>query len=272
MPSSGINLAVVCNDSQMRKSAVKLAETIGASLLFNVMPCDLSSSDFVLLFNQNTLFLQQAGRQASGPVFVDFLSGSVNHRRQFGGGRGQIIAKAVGLQAHVCPNVLDATAGLGRDAFVLASLGCKVHMLERSPVAFALLDNGLRRANMSAADVELREILSRLSLQKENAHCYLKNFSDQERPHVIYLDPMFPERKKSANVKKEMRVFHALVGKDTDADDLLESALALAEYRVVVKRPKQAAYLAGKKPSMEFAGKSGRFDVYTNKKMPVQLP
>ena len=77
---------------------------------------------------------------------MDFVEGAVAHRRKFGGGRGQSIAKAVGLKSGAMPTVVDATAGLGRDAFVLASLGCKVTLIERSPVVAALLQDGLARA------------------------------------------------------------------------------------------------------------------------------
>ena len=83
-----------------------------------------------------------------------------------------------------------------------------------------------------------------------------------ERPDVVYLDPMFPHRKKSAAVKKEMRLFQQLLGPDEDADALLQPALALALKRVVVKRPAGAPYLADKKPQIEMQGKANRFDIY----------
>jgi 16S rRNA (guanine1516-N2)-methyltransferase len=81
-------------------------------------------------------------------------------------------------------------------------------------------------------------------------------------PDVVYLDPMFPHRKKSAAVKKEMRLFQQLLGSDDDADLLLEPALTLAKKRVVVKRPSGAPFLANKKPHIEMLGKANRFDVY----------
>ena len=72
------------------------------------------------------------------------------HRRKFGGGRGEAVAKAVGIKKEYLPDVIDATAGLGRDAFVLAALGCHVRMLERHPVVAALLDDGLQRGYQDA--------------------------------------------------------------------------------------------------------------------------
>ncbi|HAD42901.1 MAG TPA: 16S rRNA (guanine(1516)-N(2))-methyltransferase, partial [Plesiomonas shigelloides] len=77
-----------------------------------------------------------------GAICVDFVGGTMAHRRRFGGGRGEAVAKAVGIKKGYLPDVVDATAGLGRDAFVLASIGCRVRLLERHPVVAALLDGG----------------------------------------------------------------------------------------------------------------------------------
>ena len=100
---------------------------------------------------------------------------------------------------------------------------------------------------------------------------YLGQLSDEYRPDVIYLDPMFPDRQKTADVKKEMAAFHQVVGQDEDADLLLEKALAKANYRVVVKRPRKAPFIANKTPSYQLEGKSSRYDIYTIKKMPEGL-
>ncbi len=187
-----------------------------------------------------------------------------------------MIAKAVGLKPHVYPRVADLTAGLGRDAFVLASLGCRVQLWERSPVVYRLLADGLSRARQGAqesGDKELADILAGMTLRRGDALTYLQSLSvdDPERPDVIYLDPMFPERQKSADVKKEMRAFHTLVGADSDASDLLTPALQQARYRVVVKRSRKAPDLAGRAPGHRIEGKSSRFDVYALHKLPEQL-
>ena len=83
-----------------------------------------------------------------------------------------------------------------------------------------------------------------------------------EQIDVVYLDPMFPHRKKSALVKKEMRVFQQLLGSDDDADSLLAPARELAGKRVVVKRPAYAEPLADVPPAMAITSKKHRFDVY----------
>ena len=161
------------------------------------------------------------------------------------------------------------TAGLGRDAFVLASLGCHMTLLERSPIIHALLYDALLRLNITE-NTQLQTIASRIQLKKHtDALHYLKsldnriNTSNQTaRPDVIYLDPMFPERSKSAQVKKEMRFFHDIAGNDADSDQLLDLARHCAKKRIVVKRPRLAQTLNETTPNFVIQGKSTRYDVY----------
>ncbi len=218
-----------------------------------------------LFFDGERLTLREEGDNASGPVYVDFVGGAVGHRLRFGGGRGQTIAKAVGLKGGNNPSVIDATAGLGRDAFVLASLGCRVTMVERSEIVAALLEDGLRRA------AENREIGSwiteRMQLIHADAVEWMNALAEEKFPDVVYLDPMFPHKQKSALVKKEMRLFQKLVGYDENEGALLDAALRIAIKRVVVKRPDYAPPLAGRKPSMQIKGKKHRFDVYVKAAM-----
>ncbi len=222
---------------------------------------------FLLQFNQQTLELIKLDEPKLGGIKVDFVEGASAHRRKFGGGRGQDIAKAIGLKHGFTPHVLDATAGLGRDAFVLASLGCQVTLMERMPVVAALLNDGLERAKLNS---EVSEIANRMQLVRSSSIDFLSSeiMNLAQQIDVIYIDPMFPHREKSAAVKKEMRVFQSLVGEDLDADNLLAPALELAKYRVVVKRPNYAPFLADKKPSMSINMKKNRFDVYVNAAIP----
>lgn len=238
-----------------------LLEDPAKAALAQALASQLDQTDypqFALVFTPERLELRKLDEPKLGAVYVDFVEGAVAHRRKFGGGRGQSIAKAVGLKAGATPTVVDATAGLGRDAFVLASLGCKVTLIERSPVVAALLQDGLMRA---AQDPEIGPWVSeRMRLLQGPAVDNLLALT--ERPEVVYLDPMFPHKQKSALVKKEMRVFQSLVGPDLDADALLPAALKMADKRVVVKRPDYAGWLNEHKPSMAIETKSNRFDVY----------
>nr|WP_255771370.1 class I SAM-dependent methyltransferase [Microbulbifer guangxiensis] len=262
-------MAVVAADESCAESAQSLASALSLPYLGVLLPTEVENFLQVLLAG-DALQLCATGRKAPGPVWVDFVGGAVAHRRKFGGGKGQQIAKAVGVRSGFYPRVVDATAGLGRDAFVLASLGCEVVMLERNPVVRALLDDGLRRLREAAeTDGELTPIAARLTLDDSgrSATEWLGEQPAESIP-VVYLDPMFPQRDKSAKVKKEMVAFHQLVGSDEDADALLEPAYAACYYRTVVKRPRLAPFLAGRKPSLSLEGKSGRFDVYTRHGLP----
>lgn len=204
------------------------------------------------------LELRKRDEPKLGGIFVDFVTGAMAHRRRFGGGRGEAVAKAVGIKGSYLPDVVDATAGLGRDAFVLAALGCRVRMLERHPVVAALLEDGLQRGYQDAEiGPWLRERLTLIHAVSAQA---LGDITPP--PDVVYLDPMYPHRQKSALVKKEMRVFQSLVGPDEDADALLEPARRLARKRIVVKRPDYAPPLAGVVTQAAVVTKSHRFDIY----------
>ena len=218
-------------------------------------------AEFALQIGPLGLQLLDLAPGAPGAVRADFLEGASAHRRLFGGGSGQMIAKAVGLRPGVRPSVLDATAGLGRDAFVLAQLGCSLQLIERQPIVAALLADALERAH---ADPEVSPIVARMHLRVGDAIEAMRNWADAV-PEVIYLDPMFPERDKSAQVKKEMRLFKVLVGGDDDAPELLAAALALASHRVVVKRPRKAPPVVGARASHVIEGKSSRYDIYALK-------
>jgi len=192
------------------------------------------------------------------PVVIDFLSGKTAHRRKYGHAGGEAISKAVGIKKGHRPNIVEATAGWGRDAFVLATMGCRVHMIERSEVIAKLLEDGLRRAEQDEKIGTM--IKENLSLKCGDSRQELLHTPFE--PEVIYLDPMFPQKEKSALVKKEMRVLQDIVGQDEDADELLNLALTIATKRVVVKRPANAEFLAEIKPHTSIKTKKYRFDIY----------
>jgi 16S rRNA (guanine1516-N2)-methyltransferase len=219
-----------------------------------------SSHLFLLVVTPKRLELQESGIKNSKPIFVDFLASSLSYRIKCGGGNKQLIAKAVGIKSRMRPTILDTTAGLGIDAFVLASLGCEVVMLERSPTIGALLQDGLERFKENALVKNIKMEL--YILQAQN---YLNKIihAKIKKPDVIYLDPMYPERRKAALGKKSMRVLRELVGADDDAAEALVLALQCANKRVVVKRPSYAPNLGLIKPDLKFsAGSSCRYDIY----------
>ena len=190
----------------------------------------------------------------------ELATGRAGYRRRHGGGTGQALARAVGLRGGARPDVLDATAGLGRDGFELAGLGCRVTLVERVPAVHALLADALARAAPSEP-----ETCARIRLLCRDALSLLAELAAGDpaaRPGVVYLDPMHPPRDKTALVRKEMRLLRRLVGADGDANALLAAARRAARERVVVKRPARAAPLAGSPPDWQLGGRTTRYDVY----------
>jgi 16S rRNA (guanine1516-N2)-methyltransferase len=255
-------VAVAAGAHHLQRAAQDLARELHLPLTTD---SEATRFAYLLVFTAAHLQLQERGPGAAGPVYVDFLSGPLAHRRRFGGGRNQALAKAIGLNRGSPPRVLDVTAGLGRDAFVLACLGCQVEMVERSPVIAALLRDGLQRA---LADPEVGAIVrTRLNLRVSEGRVFMGELGKRQvqngyRPDVVYLDPMYPQRTKSALVKKEMRVLKAIVGEDNDASASLATALECTRRRVVVKRPRLAEPLEGPPPTVQIRSKTTRFDVY----------
>lgn len=195
-------------------------------------------------------------------LVVDFVGGAVGHRFRSGEGRGQALAKAAGLTKGVTPDIVDATAGLGRDAFLLASLGAKVTLIERSERMHALLADGLAKA--AAEGGPYAETVARMTLLHGDSSLLLPEL----KPQVVLVDPMHPPRGNSALVKKEMRQIREIVGTDPDSEKLMQVALEYAQNRVVLKWPLRAEPMTGiRKPSHQILGKSTRYDVFVRAKI-----
>lgn len=234
-------------------------DTLAAQTSLPIVSLNHPTADLLLVQTTERLELRQTGKGAPGPIYADFVSGKASHRRLEGIGRKQPIAKAVGIKSGKFPSIIDATAGLGQDALILATLGCQVTLIERSPVVAALLADALGRA---LANTETASIAARMRLIQADARHYLAGLDETEQPDVVYLDPMFPKRNKSALVKKEMRLFQQLPGTMDNPDELLPLALTVVRKRVTVKRPAKAPWLAGIRPSMSIHSPKMRFDVY----------
>ena len=205
--------------------------------------------ELLLRVDDSGLALHSLREPKTGPVQVDFAAGAIQQRAR-DALRSQHLVRAVGSGLEV----LDATAGLGRDAFLLASAGNRLHLLEREPAIYALLADGLRRA---AADPDLAPIVERMRL-----HCAdFRNWIEERRYDVVYLDPMFPRPEKRARGKKEMVFLQRLAGEGEECG-LLARALGCARSRVVVKRPPREAWIDAKEPSFSYRGRVSRYDVY----------
>lgn len=220
---------------------------------------DLNGENAIFDLDGSQLILHLLLDNKSDILKFDLAEGEVALRANKVSKSNEVIAKAIGCKSYYRPNVLDATAGMGRDSLMMAMLGCKVIMQERNFAIYHLLENALFRLKNSGEFKS--EIIDRISLHQQNS---IDVLSVIEELDVIYLDPMFPTRKKSALVKKEMRLFKLLAGEDLDSEHLLLKSLASGVKRVVVKRPKGAPLLADKTPSHEILAKKFRYDVYLN--------
>lgn len=184
------------------------------------------------------------------PLYADFSFTTWQKRQQAGKKQGLIRACKPKPQV----KIIDATAGWGRDAAILASFGAEVIMLERHPIMAALLEDALERRDA------LSQSRLHVSLVRQDAFTYLKQLPASAYPQIIYLDPMHPVRHKSALVKKELQVLQHMIGSDDDAQELLSLALTKACDKVVVKWPQSLAPLLA--PTGQVAGKTVRFDIY----------
>jgi 16S rRNA (guanine1516-N2)-methyltransferase len=237
-----------------------LADSMGLPVLAGGNGVGAGAFELLIRVSGARLELVVNRPDAPGALTVDFDSPALQCRSSQALYR-QSLVRAAGARPGAAPAVLDATAGLGKDAFLLASAGCRVDLLEADPVIHALLRNGMTRGVVSSRG-DVRSALSRMTLSLRS----LSAFSGVGRCYdVVYLDPMFPTRSKSARVKKDMWILQQFF-LDTpaiaDEGSLLNDALFLTRGRVVVKRPAHAAELAGRQPTFRLVGRSSRYDVY----------
>jgi|AntAceMinimDraft_1070359.scaffolds.fasta_scaffold52107_2 16S rRNA (guanine1516-N2)-methyltransferase len=188
------------------------------------------------------------------PLTIDFNSAALQYR-QARGGKRELLLKAVAVQPDRC--VVDCTAGLGVDSWLMAAAGCTVILLERSPVLALMLSDALQRGRQNP---EIAAVAERMTLVATDAAHWLANV-----PAVVdtvYIDQMFPHQKKSAAVKGGMQVLQRFLGEDGSVTDLLQAALATRCRRVVVKRPLVGGESDGLLPDYQLTAKASRFDIY----------
>lgn len=237
------SLAIIV-DSQHKESGVALSDRLKIPL----NPQDLTAVDTILTFNAGKLSLLPYPVKGVKPITVDFPLQRFKHNNP----KDSLLAKAIGVSKKNRPVVIDATAGFAVDAVELFSYGCQMTLIERSPLMFALLEDGLRRSGL----------LNRVKLLEGDSSIILKNKEISVKDEVIYIDPMFPVRSKQALPKKEMQLLRKLIGDDEDAVHLLENALKCGARRVVLKRRRTDPTLFVDALHFSVEGKSVRFDVY----------
>ena len=210
----------------------------------------LKSDEIDLFVGETNAWVETAGLK----VAIRYDSAAMLHRRH--GGQNELLGRAVDVKSDRHPIVFDATGGLGRDAFVLADLGCRVTLCEQTPALAWLLQDAILCAQVSRHEA-VRDAAGRMTVRAGNSEAQSLGAAT-----VIYIDPMFPERKKAAAVKKEAMMLQYLSASNDGGESLINWAWQQAVDRIVVKRPVKAAVLGERKASFSLSGKSVRFDVF----------
>lgn len=232
-------LAVACASPELENKARVLAQRYG-------LPFDNQAPDRLLLTEHGL----QLCLSPFLPMQADFQLDYWQKRRAEGKKQGLVRAcrPVPGMR------IVDATAGWGRDAAVLASFGADVLMLERHPVMAALLEDALARQD------EASKQALRLSLVHADALSWLQALPASSYPDIIYLDPMHPTRQKAALVKKDLQALQQMIGADEQVLELIQLARQRVLKKVVVKWPQHSAAVL--KPGSSIEGKTVRFDMY----------
>lgn len=248
MTTGKTNLSVFPETVEFYADAAALAELTGATLLY---PNDDIPRDSPLLrITSDGTVLEMAGRSMRGD-----LTNMLPRLRRDNLTRELLVRAAKIKSADRSVTVIDATAGLGEDSLMLAAAGYNVIMCERNPIIALMLKDALRRAAMHE---QLKEAVGRMTLVEGDSISLLKN--TEIRPDVVYLDPMFPEKDKSALTKKKFQLLHCLEQPCTDEHELLCAAKSAMPHKIVIKRPAKGPYLCGEKPSFSLQGKAVRYD------------
>jgi 16S rRNA (guanine1516-N2)-methyltransferase len=246
-------LVLESDDSSRAALARELSSRLDAPLVHADQVSDEREGALRLVVRDDAIELREASMKPRRGMTIDFAS--LDLRTGSGGlSRKQPIARAFGEKVNT---IIDATAGTGQDAALLAALGYQVTAIERSAVLFEMLDDAFTRAMRDATFA--RAIGDRLRFVHGDAREMLPELA---APDAVYVDPMFPPKKRaSALPRKEIQLLRRLVGDDDDAAELFDMAKRTARKRVVVKRPSHAPPL-GREPSLTFQGKLVRYDVY----------
>ncbi len=248
-----------CSETIVESSVENKATSLVENQSDTVIGFELYYEDDSLKLRQHESKNHESRNQKSvGAVWVDFCSGKSMYRQKHQTKGKLPILKACGIKNNHRPMIIDATAGLGQDSYLLASSGCEVLCIEQHPVIAALLADGMARA-LKGQDW-IKDNISRMTLKQQKAELALQ----QSSAEVIYLDPMYPieENRKQAKVKKSMQLLRALDGTESDELALFESCFKAATERLVIKRPNWAAPMAGNEPSFKVPGKTHRYDIY----------
>ncbi len=247
-----MSLVIYMGKGAAEDVAVALSKKVNAPIVKE--PGD----DLTLLLDSSGLSLVGYGLQYKGDFEDDML------RRVTDGRLQHELLVHVAKTKQESPKAIDATAGMGEDAFLLAASGYEVTLFERNPVIAALLRDAMRRAKKNSI---LKEIISRMHLVEGNS---IQLMSEQSNIDVIYLDPMFPARQKSGKINKKLQLIQKLEHPCVDEQLLFNAAQSASPQKIIIKRPLKGEYLADLTPHYSVKGKAIRYDcfVFTNNTLP----
>ena len=240
---ANLKIAILSHDERYKTATINLAKQLKLPVV-----SEKTDYDFLLVYTSQGLGLCTMTLAFKKPFYVDFSTKRLQYRVT--NLRQERLLKATALLKKSQQRVLDATAGLGRDAYLMAQTGADVIMLERNPIIYVLLQDAMKRLKMNTS--------LKLRLQQHEAKSFILNHADDF--DVIYLDPMYVSEHKSALVKKEMQILQTLIGPDLDYVDLLTVALKQKQKRIVIKRAIHSEPILT--PSYSYSAKDTRFDVY----------
>jgi len=216
---------------------------------------------YLLYFRKDKLLLKQTGVDSLGPICCDFSGDTLQYRIKHGNNRSSPLIRSITLSKKPAneTTILDATGGLGTDAFVIAAQGFRVTVLESNPIVFQLLKDGIRRG---LKDAEISHIVQRMEIKQVDAYKYFQDITEAEKSDIIYLDPMYPTKKRvKSNTKKEMSILRSLIGTSHDTYSMVESAKQAANHRVVLKRPFYSP--VDSKCDRTYKSASTHYDIYS---------
>ena len=238
-----INIVIYIEEGGLQEEAFALSQKTGIPI------SDTPGEALTLLFDASGFSLVGYGMRYQGDfeqMLYRVSSGRLHH---------EMLVKAAKTKSEH-PVAFDATAGMGEDAFLLAAMGYEVVLFEQNPIVAALLQDAMSRARRHP---DLRVVINRMKLIHGDSIALMPTLEVQ--PELVYLDPMFPARRKSGLIGKKLQLIQKLEQPCASQEELLAAALSLHPKKIVIKRPLNGAFLAEQKPSYTLKGRAIRYDV-----------
>lgn len=265
---AAVGACLICEKSPILLERItKIAGQLGLP----IVPRDQSTNyDYMLQFSTNKIQLATVEKPPlfnnSGPIYCDFAGGTAEYRRTQGKySRKAPIARAVSVAGKTFEetHVVDATGGLGVDAFTLAFLGFKVTVIERDPIIYTLLQDGYQRGVQCK---ETKEVLERMTLVHSDSFDYFNNIlaraPSENDVDVVFLDPMYPLKDKVALPKKSMMIARRFLPKTSSLEEFIEISRKVSKHKVVLKRPYYEK--SQNSETTTFSGRSTNFEVHAS--------